>query len=980
MPPRTPRPSGRTPVSPSGTDETAADPFAAADLRAAVLRAWRESPTRFTEDTNAEHDLKVGGYRDRLLVELAQNAADAASAIGVPGNLRVSLVDRELRVANTGAPLDAAGVAALSSLRASAKQGDTVGRFGVGFAAVLTVTNEPKVVSHTGGVAFSATRTAADAADAGVPGTADGGEVAVLRLPFPLPPGEPVVPEGYDTEVRLPLPSSVDGSGLLREFADEAPDLLLALPWLARIDIAGALWQRAQPATGVVELTAPDGAVQRWLTQPVAGEGGTWALPVDPDGTPAALDGDVLHTPTPTDERLSLPARLFAAVPMEPSRRRVLPGQGVTDVLERAAQAYPELAGRVAAAERPLLVPRAGFPKSEVDEQLRELVMAALRSQVWLPSADGAGDLPGGRACVLGVDSPGLVGLLAGVVPDLVAAPLCGPSAVRTLDGVGASALGAAKLIEAVSGQDRPLSWWRELYDALLSALDARQLSADELGALPVPLLDGRVLPGPRGALLLESGGGLLDKLSGMDVVGLRLVHPDAAHPLLERLGAARAGIGDLLDAPEIRDAVQRSVEDALSGMDMTGLTETVLGLIGDGEIAATSDLGALALPARTGWRRADELVLPGAQLLEVLDAEALGEGAPLDVLDDGFADRWPEWVLEAVGVLGSFAVVVDEEPVEPDHDLPDEQEWWNAGGQPPARVLAVRDLDLVADDAWPAALRLLAAQPQTWRALTEPGGHTGWWIARYASLGGRAPLEWRLPAASTLAGLYDPAPDLGIRTDVLQAAGVRGELSVSDVEDVADLLDRLGDRDREIGPGLTWRTHAALAGAEMAWDDLDPPDRVRTLAGSVADAAHAVVLDAPWLLAVWPAERLVAAPGFDSRLADLLDLSLASERTQASVENPGEYARWDELDAVRIVADLLDLPLPDGGVEMHDRLVVSVAGAVQEVSWWAGDRLHAEDSSAGLGRAFAWAADRWSDRLLIVALLDDPEATTLLT
>jgi hypothetical protein len=363
-----------------------------------------------------------------------------------------------------------------------------------------------------------------------------------------------------------------------------------------------------------------------------------------------------------------------------------------------------------------------------------------------------------------------------------------------------------------------------------------------------------------------------------------------------------------------------------------------------------------------------------------VLDTEALGEGAPLDVLDDGFAGRWPDRVLEAVGVLGSFAVVVYEEPVEPDHDLPDEQEWWNASAEPPARVFAVRDLDLIAEDAWPAALRLLAGQPQTWRALTEPGGHTGWWIARYASLAGRAPLEWRLPSAATLAGLYDPVPDLGIRADVLQAAGVRRELSVSDVEDAADLLDRLGDRGREIGPGLTSRTHSALAGAEVAWDDLDPPDRVRTLAGSVADAADAVVLDAPWLLAVWPADRLVATPGFDPRLADLLDLPLASERTQASVASSGEYARWDELDAVRIVADLLDLPLPDGGVEMHDRLVVSVTGGSREVSWWAGDRLHAEDSSAGLGRAFAWAANRWPDRLLIVALLDEPEFTTLLT
>ena len=82
------------------------DPFGTEALRTSVLAAWRGSPTRFREDANAEEDLRLGGYRDRLLVELAQNAADAAGA--EPGVLRITLVDGELRAANTGAPLTAA--------------------------------------------------------------------------------------------------------------------------------------------------------------------------------------------------------------------------------------------------------------------------------------------------------------------------------------------------------------------------------------------------------------------------------------------------------------------------------------------------------------------------------------------------------------------------------------------------------------------------------------------------------------------------------------------------------------------------------------------------------------------------------------------------------------------------------------------------------------------------------------------------------
>src|SRR3712207_4667947 len=76
-----------------------------------------------------------GGYRDRLLVELAQNAADAAVRAGTPGRLRLELTGDTLLAANTGAPLDAAGVQGLATLRASGKRDETgsVGRFGVGF-------------------------------------------------------------------------------------------------------------------------------------------------------------------------------------------------------------------------------------------------------------------------------------------------------------------------------------------------------------------------------------------------------------------------------------------------------------------------------------------------------------------------------------------------------------------------------------------------------------------------------------------------------------------------------------------------------------------------------------------------------------------------------------------------------------------------------------------------------------------------------
>ena len=104
-----------------------ADRFDTAGLRAAVLDAWRASPTRYREDANVEEDYALGAYRDRLIVELAQNAADAARSAGVPGRMQIVIGDDAMLVANTGNPLDLSGVQSLAAMRASAK-GSGLGR------------------------------------------------------------------------------------------------------------------------------------------------------------------------------------------------------------------------------------------------------------------------------------------------------------------------------------------------------------------------------------------------------------------------------------------------------------------------------------------------------------------------------------------------------------------------------------------------------------------------------------------------------------------------------------------------------------------------------------------------------------------------------------------------------------------------------------------------------------------------------------
>jgi hypothetical protein len=920
------------------------DPFGTAELRSAVLSAWADSPTRFREDANAEEDLRLGGYADAWFVELAQNAADAARAAGVPGRVRVELRDRELAIANTGAPLDEAGVAALASLRASAKRDDpgSVGRFGVGFAAVLPVSDAPRVSSANGGVAFSAERTAAEVA--AFPGPA--AELArrdgppVLRLVWPT---DERPPTGYDTEVRLPLRPGTDPAALLAEARDGAADLLLALPDLVEIAVGELVVARTDgPGPGEVTISG-----RRWLlarqagriddlaarAEPVEQRGRRdwsvcWALPLTADGAPDPVHADVLHAPTATEERFSLPARLIATVPLEPDRRRVRPGPAADAVLAGAAAAYVDLVRAVAPDARIALAPEPGFPRSELDGQLRELLLAALRGTAWLPAVTGA-ELAPGRAEWLDVpplDGPAaaLPGLLADAGFDRLLAPVPPGTNPAVLAELGVHRMPLAELVQRLLGVEQPPKWWRSLYAALEPLADTMPGATDELRALPVPLADGRMAAGPATVLLQPPADDGVERLAALGLPGLHIAHPEAVHALLERLGASLAEAGALLEHPALADAVERSVDDAEAGLDVHPLAEAVLALVAETG-SAPAALAALALPDAEGHpARADELMLPDAAVRPLLAPDV-----PLDPIDAAFAARVPRAALLAVGVVDGFTVLVDEEPVAPDHDLDDEERWWDGLEAPPARLVAVRDLDLVADDAWPAALTLLASERDTRAALTAPGSYTAWWLGRHARLGGHRPAHWRLPTASDLGSLYDPPPGDGLPDEgVLAAIRVRADLRIPDTSTAADLLARLADPARTPDVALAAEAYAELADAvadgRVDPADLELPERVRALDGTVADVETAMVLDHPWLAAVLPAGEL-ATGGDPSALADLLDLPLASDVVVAEVEGDGRTVRWAELAEIVVACHTLEMQVPDGDLAVHDELWVHV-------------------------------------------------------
>ncbi|MFI8084251.1 sacsin N-terminal ATP-binding-like domain-containing protein [Kitasatospora sp. NPDC086009] len=1012
----------------SGTDEHHADPFGSAVLRRRVLDAWAASPARFREDANAEEELALGGYRDRLVVELAQNAADAAArAGGAPGRLRLTLADGVLAAANTGAPLDAAAVESLSTLRASSKRADeqpTVGRFGVGFAAVLAVTDEPAVLGAAGGVRWSLgeARALAEAQPAlGEELRRRDGHVPLLRLPFSA---EGPAPAGYDTVVVLPLRDAAAEDLTRRLLAGIDDALLLTLPGLAEIVVeteegTRTLTRGAAEARpdGVAEVTVTDDAGGRlrqavWQT---AGASGTldaalladrpteerarpywtvtWAVPVAADGSPQPTGiAPVLHAPTPSDEPLGLPALLIASYPLDSTRRHVAPGPLADFVTERAADSYADLLRARGGDLGSLGLVPGPLGQGALDNALRAGILARLPGTPFLPHTapveEGTPALRPRDATVLEGADHSVVEALAPIFPGLLPAGLERRTELRVLN---VRRVPLADVVDQLGGLDREPAWWRNLYAALGAA------DPEALGALPVPLADGRTVTGPRRVLLPSEDAdwaafpGYPEALAGaLALLDLRLAHPEAAHPLLAKLGAGTATPAGVLDTPEVRAAVARSYELAEDDLDAaTDVAESVLALVKAAAPAVGEHpwLARLALLDDEGEpARAGELILPDSPFAALAREEDAGW------IDDELLDRWGPEVLTAVGVLADFVLVRAEDVVLDPDDLerldptapadraagghptglldeaPDGLAEWaedalealhaddaDPVGVPPvaAELLVVRDLDLVDDDAWPQALAALARPPyreavvNPVRTLLPDGSYadlppyTAWWLRDHPVLDGREPAGLRAAGADPLLrGLFEEARTT-LDEQFLHALGVRTTLTalLAEPHGPDELLDRLTDPASVIGHRQLHGIHSALA--RVAADRIEPLDVVRALppldretgrrpAHTVlVDATEAVVADAPDLVQLLhPYPLLPVAPALAADLAERLHVSLASEVAGGRVLSEGQLHR-----VPAVVRELLP-GCPVAYEEHEELLVVGPDGEEAAVDW----------------------------------------------
>jgi hypothetical protein len=333
--------------------------------------------------------------------------------------------------------------------------------------------------------------------------------------------------------------------------------------------------------------------------------------------------------------------------------------------------------------------------------------------------------------------------------------------------------------------------------------------------------------------------------------------------------------------------------------------------------------------------------------------------------------------------------------------------------------LVAVRDLDLVADDAWPQALALLAAPPLRDAVVTPvrlrlPDGGTAevlpyaaWWLRDHPVLDGRRPAGLRASGADPLLrGLYDEARTTLDET-FLHALGVRTTLAalLAEPDGADDVLYRLTDPERPVSHRQLHGIYTALADVELerialpedvrALPPLDPATHRRPAHTEIVDVADAVIADAPDLVQLLDAFPLITvAPEKAAALAERLHVSLASEIAGGRVLSEGTVHRVPE-----VVRELVP-GCPEFYEEHEELLVVGPDGEEAAVDWrWDPDSpapvleedaegglepdefaapvpfgaLHAA-TPEGLAAGLAWAAGQWHRRFEVLALLGDPD------
>ena len=249
-----------------------------AERQAVALRTYEVNRDLLEEHVNQEDSFRSGGYGQRQISELLQNAVDALTASKSSGTIEFRIADNALYCANQGEPFDAKGIRSVCAAFLSSKRDeDIIGRFGLGFKAVLGVSNNPQIFSRSVSFEFNGASTAE--LFGGM--TAPDGRVPLMRVPSSIDAAEAAARDPHLAELMtwattiVKLPLSRDGARMRTELQDFRTESLLFMRSVSQLNIAlqGASGapvvsshrREGDLKSGEVILHRPDGEAQEWL-------------------------------------------------------------------------------------------------------------------------------------------------------------------------------------------------------------------------------------------------------------------------------------------------------------------------------------------------------------------------------------------------------------------------------------------------------------------------------------------------------------------------------------------------------------------------------------------------------------------------------------------------------------------------------------------------------------------------------------------
>jgi len=255
----------------------------------AAINAYMAQPLLIQEHAGLEESMRTGGYANRTLLELVQNSSDAMldaerGPYGASGRVEIVL-DPDKRVlycANAGRPFAEKGVRAITQAYLSAKRGDEIGRFGLGFKSVLAVSYVPEVFSRSVCFGFNSPEAIAAITEVAARTEVDANvkKLPILRTPTLLDPykyfdADPILADlakWATTIVRLPQVEKLEH--LVQQIKDFQSEFLLFVSSVREIKLrilgtSGLETSHISRALGggLLRIERPDGTGDEWITE-----------------------------------------------------------------------------------------------------------------------------------------------------------------------------------------------------------------------------------------------------------------------------------------------------------------------------------------------------------------------------------------------------------------------------------------------------------------------------------------------------------------------------------------------------------------------------------------------------------------------------------------------------------------------------------------------------------------------------------------